>query len=103
MYYLLSIFRAPHDSVDHAVKGFVIVNALNKNEFWYYFIIVLHRVWFWVKCLQQGVKNQNSVLNRVGKISDFRLKQGQGMRGQGCTSPLKNISSTPQSNPTYLQ
>ena len=29
------------------------------------FIIVLHSVWFRVKCLKQGIKNRNSVLSRV--------------------------------------
>ena len=55
------------------LNSFVIANGLNKKEF-QYFIIVLHRVWFWVKsefCLKQG-----------RKISDFCHKQGQGMRGR---------------------
>ena len=34
-----------------------------------------------VKCLKQGTKSRNSVLNRVGK-SDFCLKRGQGMMGR---------------------
>ena len=29
------------------------------------------RVWFRVKCLKQGIKNRNSVLNRVGKSAIF--------------------------------
>ena len=44
-------------------------------------VVVLHRVWFRVKCLKQGIKNRN--LSKQGrKISDFCLKQGQGMRGR---------------------
>ena len=41
----------------------------------------------WVKCLKQGIKNRNSVLNRVGKPAIFvlNLKPGQGMRG--CAAP----------------
>ena len=39
------------------------------------FIIVLHRVWFRVKCLKQGIKNRNSVLNRVGKSAIFVLNR----------------------------
>ena len=38
-------------------------------------IIVLHRVWFRVKCLKHGIKNQNSVLNRVGKSAIFVLNR----------------------------
>ena len=33
-----------------------------------------------IKCLNQGIKNRNSVLGR--KISDICLKLGQGMRGR---------------------
>ena len=32
--------------------------------------------------IKPGIKNRNSVFNRVGKISDFCRKQGQGMRGR---------------------
>ena len=39
--------------------------------------------WFRVKCLKQGIKNWSSVLNRVR------------VWGPGCTSPPKDISSTP--------
>ena len=63
------------------LNSFVIANGLNKKEI---FIIVLHRVWFGVKCLKQGIKNRNSVLNRVGKSAVFvlnRVRVGQGMRG----------------------
>ena len=45
------------DSVDQAVNSSVIAKII------YLFIIVLHRVWFWVKCLKQGIKTRNSVLN----------------------------------------
>ena len=35
------------------------------------------------ECLKLGIKNRNSVLvKQRRKISDFCLKQGQGMRGQ---------------------
>ena len=30
---------------------------------------------FWVKCHKQGIKNQNSVLNRVGKSAIFALNR----------------------------
>ena len=39
------------------------------------FLIVLHRVWFRVKCLKQGIKNRSSVLNRVGKSAVFVLNR----------------------------
>ena len=39
------------------------------------FTIVLHRVWFRVKCLKQGIKNRNSVLNRVGTSAIFVLNR----------------------------
>ena len=38
-------------------------------------------VWFPVKCLKQGIKIGISVLSQGRKISDFCLKQGQGIRG----------------------
>ena len=41
-------------------------------------------VWFWVKCRKQGIKNQNSVFNMVGK-------SGSVYEGPGCTFPPKNI------------
>ena len=62
------------DSVDQAVNSFVIANGLNKERV-SIFIIVLHRVWFRVKCLKQGIKNRNSVLNRVGKSAIFVLNR----------------------------
>ena len=31
--------------------------------------------WFRVKCLKQGIKNRNSVLNRVGKSAIFVLNR----------------------------
>ena len=55
------------DSVDQAVNSFVTANGLNKERV-SIFIIVLHRVWFRVKCLKQG-----------RKISDFCLKQVQAV------------------------
>ena len=54
------------------LNSFVIANGLNKKEI---FIIVLHRVWFGVKCLKQGIKNRNSVLNRVRKSAIFVLNR----------------------------
>ena len=36
---------------------------------------MLHSVWFRVKCLKQGMKNRNSVLNRVGKSTIFVLNR----------------------------
>ena len=41
----------------------------------YVFIIFLHRVWFRVKCLKQGIKNRNSVLKRVRKSPIFVLNR----------------------------
>ena len=42
------------------------VSFLGRQTAWAYVIrIKLHRVWFRVKCLKQGIKNGNSVLNRV--------------------------------------
>ena len=43
-------------------------------------IFVLH----WVKCLKQGIKNRNSVLNRVGKSAIFVL----GLRYTVCMQRL---------------
>ena len=64
-------YELNYDSVDQAVNSF-----LNKIEFLrVIFIIVLHRVWFRVKCLKQGIKNRNSVLNRVGKSAIFVLNR----------------------------
>ena len=53
------------------------INSLQKErtERVSIFIIVLHRIWFWVKCLKQGIKNRNSVLNRVGKSAIFVLNR----------------------------
>ena len=31
--------------------------------------------WFRVKCLKKGIKNRNSVLNRVGKLAIFVLNR----------------------------
>ena len=31
--------------------------------------------WFRVKCLKQGIKNRNSVLNRIGKSAIFVLNR----------------------------
>ena len=86
------------DSVDQAVNSFVIANGLNKERV-SIFIIVLHRVWFRVKCLKQGIKNRNSVLNRVGKSALF-VNTGSGYEGPGRTSPTKDISSSPRASKT---
>ena len=58
-------------------------------------MIVLHRVWFRVKCLKQGIKNRDSVLNMVGKSSIFVLSRVMVYEGPGHTSPSKDISSSP--------
>ena len=65
---------APRDSVDRAViNSFVIANGLNKKVS----ILLLYYT---------GYDFGLNALNRVSKIgiliSDFRLKQGQGMRGR---------------------
>ena len=54
----------------------MIANGWNKKEFRYLFI-VLHRVWFRVKCLKQRIKNRNSVLNREGKSAIFVLNRAR--------------------------
>ena len=59
------------DSVDQAVNSFVIANGLNCCLV----IVVLHRVRFRIKCLKQGIKNRNSVLNRVEKSAIFVLNR----------------------------
>ena len=46
------------------------------------------------ECLKLDIKNRNSVLNRVGK-SAFLSQTGSGYEGPSCTSPPKDISSTP--------
>ena len=50
------MYRAPRDSVDQAVNGFVIVNGLNKKEFRY--LLFSHT----------GHGFELNVLNRVSKI-----------------------------------
>ena len=53
----------------------------------------------WVKFLKQGIKKSEVCLKQGRKISDICLKQGQGMRGRDfipCTSPPREISSTPR-------
>ena len=64
-------YELNYDSVDQAVNSFFFF----KQERVSIFIIVLHRVWFRVKCLKQGIKNLNSVLNRVGKSTIFVLNR----------------------------
>ena len=61
------------DSVDQAVNSFVIADGLNKKEFRY--LLLSYMVWFWVKCLKEGIKNRNSVLHRVGKSAIFVLNR----------------------------
>ena len=51
------------------------------------FIIVLHRVRFRVKCLKQGIKNWNSVLNRVRKSAIFVTGSGDEDSGRTCLAP----------------
>ena len=41
------------------LNSFVIANGLNKKEFRY--LLLSYMVWFWVKCLKEGIKNRNSV------------------------------------------
>ena len=71
MFYELMIYttylasRAPRDSVDQAVNSFVIDNGLSKKDFRYLLLSLVHRVWFRVKCLKQGIKNQNFVLKET--------------------------------------
>ena len=47
------------------------------------------------ECLKLGIKNRNSVLNRVGKSAIFALNRVR-VEGPGRTSPPKDISSTPR-------
>ena len=53
----------------------MIANALNKKVVYSYFIQVLNRVWFWVKCLRKGLKILNSVLNGIGKSENCVLNR----------------------------
>ena len=55
----------------------MIANALkySKKLVYSYFIIVLNRVWFWVKCLRKGLKILNSVLNGIGKSENCVLNR----------------------------
>ena len=55
------------------LNSFVIANGLNKKEFRY--LLLSYTVWFWVKCLKEGIKNRNSVLHRVGKSAIFVLNR----------------------------
>ena len=68
-------YELNYESVDQDVNSFVIANGLNKEGFRYVLLSSLHRVWFRVKCLKQGIKNRNSVLNRVGKSAIFVLNR----------------------------
>ena len=69
------------------LNSFVIANGLNKKEFRY--LLLSYMVWFWVKCLKEGIKNRNSVLHRVGKSAIFVLNRvrvwgaGQHLPTQG--------------------
>ena len=55
----------------------MIANALkySKKLVYSYFILVLNRVWFWVKCLRKGLKILNSVLNGIGKTENCILNR----------------------------
>ena len=55
----------------------MIANALkySKKLVYSYFILVLNRVWFWVKCLRKGLKILNSVLNGIGKSENCVLNR----------------------------
>ena len=55
----------------------MIANALkySKKLAYSYFILVLNRVWFWVKCLRKGLKNSNSVSNGIGKSENCVLNR----------------------------
>ena len=52
-------------------RMFYELNYLQQN---FYLFIVLHRVWFRVKCPKQGINDRNSALNRVGNSAIFVFK-----------------------------
>ena len=60
------------------------------------FTIVLHRVWFRVKCLKQGIINRNSVLNRVGTSAIFVLNRVR-VWGTGPHLPTQGYIEYPHS------
>ena len=60
--------------------------------------------WFRVKCLKQGIKNRNSVLNRVGKSAIFVLNRvGEGVAGPHLpTQGYIEFPPPPHRGPTAL-
>ena len=75
----------------------MIANALkySKKLVYSYFILVLNRVWFWVKCLRKGLKILNSVLNGIRKSENCVLLGGSGFERPGRSSLPKHLLSTP--------
>ena len=71
---ILSIFVLNRVSFSWTINSLRVCST-NYTTAKFLFIIVLHRVWFRVKCLKQGIKNRNSVLNRVGKSVIFVLNR----------------------------
>ena len=69
----------------------MIANALkySKKLVYSYFILVLNRVSFWVKCLRKGLKILNC-LKRDREIGELCLKQGQGLNHRA-TPPYPSI------------
>ena len=60
--------------------------------------------WFRVKCLKQGIKNRNSVLNRVGKSAIFvlnRVREG-GAGPHLATQGYIEFPPPPRWGPTAL-
>ena len=62
------------------------IDFITLSQTGYLFLAnVLNRVWFWVKCLKQGIKNRTICLKQgQGGIKNrtICLKQGQGFRGR---------------------
>ena len=71
--YVYLALRAPRYSVDRAVNSVVIANRLNKKEF-RYLLLSCTGYGFGLN-VKQGIKNRNSVLNRVGKSAIFVLNR----------------------------
>ena len=63
-YSFLSIFVLNRISFSWTINSLRVCST-NYTTAKFLFIIVLHRVWFRVKCFKQGIKNRSSVLNRV--------------------------------------
>ena len=55
----------------------MIANALkySKKLVYFYLILVLNRVWLWVKCLRKDLKILNSDLNGIGKSKNCVLNR----------------------------